>query len=137
MNTYEMIFDLHNEPANRDMHKSFLTKMEVMEDDDRNPWFHDLDDFLTFGHSYRVVIEDLGKIEPPLQAEASRFLEDRRWNVAFNRRYVEVVAYNRHRRGYDVIFSVPWNPSDRPDGMTVREYAEQVAYESYRNRTLS
>ena len=125
----QIILTLYDEVSTRE--KSLvMDKMEVMEDDERNPNFEGLEDWLEWGHSYRVTIEDLGP-ERTL-SESEKFFNERGLVVSYGGRLVQILKRHEIGYGYELVAQYNWDSDNRPAGMSVSNYANQLAYESYR-----
>ena len=54
--TFQRTLTLHDEPSTREKF-TVMDKWDVMTDDERNPDFEGLDEFLEWGSTYRITIE--------------------------------------------------------------------------------
>lgn len=55
---FERVLTLFDDPSTREK-VTVMDKWEAMTDDERNPDFEGLDDFLEWGKKYRITVEDV------------------------------------------------------------------------------
>jgi hypothetical protein len=58
MATFERVVTLHDGPDTREK-ATVMDKWDVITDDSRNPDWEGLEDFLQWGKSYRITIEEV------------------------------------------------------------------------------
>jgi hypothetical protein len=61
---FTRILTFFDEPGTREK-ATVLDSWEVMTDDERNPDFEGLDDFLEWGKTYRITIEEVNNAPKP------------------------------------------------------------------------